>query len=157
MLFERIPFPYHAADLPDPSASRSSHQSPNFGPRMIRWFIFIVVVALLPFVLDAVFQWLLPDRSKPTFISVLGKGHLFIAILAIAADGVSELVGFSSSHKVLVWITASCCFVIAVVAAGVYALAAATGSEESTVLTEGSLWLFGITAVVSLACKWGAG
>lgn len=105
--------------------------------KVLRWFLFIVVVALLPFVLHALFER--RDNHDLTIGTIFGRGELLIAAIAIAMDGGSELIA-SKTRRNLEGYAVICsfvCFAMVILATGVYGYnaAQANSNAKATVVT----------------------
>jgi hypothetical protein len=65
--------------------------------KVVRWTIFGVVFALLPFILNALVLW---SNDKEVKLSLLWPhGELLVVCAAIAADAVGDLIGSGNGRK----------------------------------------------------------
>jgi hypothetical protein len=69
------------------------------GEKLARWFIFGVVVALLP--LGVKFVLALTDGPPPSLTRLLSRGELLLTAVAIAAAAVGELIGIRGRRVIL--------------------------------------------------------
>lgn len=91
--------------------------------RVIRWFLFVALVSLLPFILHALFES--RDKGSSSIESVFGRGDLFIAAIAIGMDCASELIAARAKREVAALISSFACLAIVILATGLYVYNAA--------------------------------
>jgi len=118
--------------------------------KLIRWFLFGVVIALLPIIFNSL--RLFTHGGSLTFGQLVGRGELLLVTAGISAKAIGELIGSSTSMKIPKIIAGGVSLVILALASLYFADVAATYANNQTldlsVISRMSLILF-LTAVVS--------
>lgn len=117
--------------------------------KIIKWLIFSVVLALLPFA----FNYLrLSSRSiDPTFINIFGNGELLLVAAGIAAAAVGDLIGSGSGHKIAKLFAGGGSVVVLCLASLHFADVASLKNSptfDADVVVVSSMWFF-IFAIIS--------
>jgi hypothetical protein len=66
------------------------------GAKLARWFVFSVLIALLPICFTYVYM--LTDGKSPSLPDVLARGELLLISVALAADALGDLIASGPSN-----------------------------------------------------------
>lgn len=124
--------------------------------KLTRWFIFGVVVSLLPFALAYLNLW---ASKKPAKIEdLLSRGELLLVSTAIGAAAIGELLGVKDTHALGKIIVGGCSFVAVLMQMAWYACTSdASRGLDGQYVARSSLVFFAVTLVCSFACLFLAG
>lgn len=121
--------------------------------RVVRWFVFSVVLALLPLAFR--FAWQSTSSNTPTVANILSQGELLLVSAAIAAAAVGELVARGRQSPIMQILACGGCIGSVLFSSLYYAVVSTHHSQtpifESTVSSI-SFWMFGLTVVSSAGC-----
>ena len=122
--------------------------------KLIRWFIFSVIVALLPLIFNAL--RLITRGSVFSITALTAHGELLLVACAISAAAVGELVASGSILKIAKIIVGGCSIIILSLASLYFAdISAARLSGEilqNSVISRVTLILYSIALVSSGCC-----
>lgn len=126
--------------------------------RLLRWFLFSVIISLVPLIFDGVLLWSRETPSRQIAVAVLAGGELLLISTAIAADAVGDLVGSGSTRTGLKLLVGGTCVISLLFAALWYAANSVlenTGQHANphAVIT-GSAVVFICTVCAGASCKW---
>jgi hypothetical protein len=118
--------------------------------RLVRWFVFSVVIALLPLG----FRYLLEatDGAPPTITRLLSQGELLLVSSAIAAAAVGELIGRGRRRPILQLFAGGGCIATVLIASLYFAYVSTRTAARPTVVATTSVWLFVLTLIASASC-----
>lgn len=124
--------------------------------KLTRWFIFGVVVSLLPFALAFLNLW---ASKKPAKIEDLfSRGELLLVSTAIGAAAIGELLGIKDTHTLYKIIIGGCSFIAVLTQMAWYAYASdASRGLDGRNVAKLSVIFFAVTLVCSSACLFLAG
>jgi hypothetical protein len=124
-------------------------------PKFSRWFIFTVLISLIP-IGYAILKML--TFSKPFKLeSVIGRGELLLISTAIGGGAIGEVIGTTKTHPVLKIIAAGGCILTVLMSAMWFAdiLSAVEGQVSTlsgSIISYGSLIILGITIFAAAFC-----
>lgn len=144
--------------------------------KVVRWILFIILMACLPFIIQVLFNQ--ADSQPVLWTSILGRGDLLLAAVGIAVDGASDLLGKKArpNMQVLIIVSAAMSWFILAVAMALYGyvahmeFASPSGADRSLPLEAQisgyipaedkqeklahiTLWIFYASVLASGACK----
>ncbi len=124
--------------------------------KLTRWFIFGVVVSLLPFALAFLNLW---ASKKPAKIEDLfSRGELLLVSTAIGAAAIGELLGIKDTHALGKIIVGGFSFVTVLTQMAWYAYASdASRGLDGRYVAKFSIVFFVVTLFCSSACLFLAG
>ncbi|MDM8560771.1 hypothetical protein [Candidatus Parabeggiatoa sp. HSG14] len=125
--------------------------------KLIRWFIFSIIITLLPIILSALS---LETMGKLDSLSqLIAHGELLLIATAISAAAVGELFISSSKLKILKVIVGGATITVLMIAASYFAEISTTylsgvtfDTQQIDVIVETSLWIFGISVFLAGCC-----
>ncbi len=123
----------------------------DMAEKLTRWFIFGVVVSLLPFALAYLNLW---ASKKPVKIEDLfSRGELLLVSTAIGAAAIGELLGIKETHALYKIIIGGCSFVAVLTQMAWYAYASdASRRLDGRNVAKLSVAFFVVTLFCSAAC-----
>jgi len=129
---------------------------PQIPRNFLRWFIFSVLVALVPLFITGVIL-ITKETPPPILLTVLGSGQLLLISTAIAADAIGDLICASIEYATLKIIAGGGC-VIALMCGALWYAANSAMLEfgkpgRASTVTKGSLIIFLLTVISAGACK----
>lgn len=124
--------------------------------KLTRWFIFGVVVSLLPFALAYLNLW---ASKKPAKIEdLLSRGELLLVSTAIGAAAIGELLGVKDTHALYKIVIGGCSFVAVLTQMAWYAYTSdASQGLDGRSVAKLSVVFFVVTLFCSSACLFLAG
>lgn len=119
--------------------------------KLTRWFIFGVIVSLLPFALAYLNLW---ASKKPVKVEDLfSRGELLLVSTALGAAAIGELLGIKDTHALYKIIIGGCSFVVVLTQMAWYAYASdASQGLDGRSVAKLSVVFFVVTLVCSSAC-----
>ena len=126
---------------------RPPRVAPTRAERISRWFVFGVIIALVPLGFAYVNQRI--DGRTPALAEVIGRGELLLVSTAIAAAAAGELIASGRDRAVRKLLSGGGC--VAIVLAASLCFAAVQGKTAPDLAAVGtvSVWLFGGTVLAS--------
>lgn len=125
----------------------------NVANKLVRWFIFGVVVAIVPLAysyLDLVLK-----KKAPTLTSIIGDGGLLLIISAICAGALGELIGSGSGATVFKIISSGGTIVTLLLSSFLFASiieGKMTSGFDDAAIASTSAWIFLIGMLPCAAC-----
>lgn len=117
--------------------------------KLIRWFIFSVLIALTPLFMSYVGLRL--DRKEPSLYLLTARGELLLISTTIASAAVGELLPGGRNQAVFKLVAGgSCMFLILLSSLSFAAIQARQNADIAAIFTM-SVWLFGGTLLASLS------
>jgi hypothetical protein len=119
--------------------------------KIVIWFVFTVLVSLVPFVMVALNMW--SDDKAVQLVALWPHGELLLVSTALAANAVGDLIptrSFATRTKI---VAAGSCIVLLIVAALWYAMIQGHPEFKLEKISEGSITLFVFTLIASGSCK----
>src|SRR4051794_31491803 len=121
--------------------------------RYARWLLFVVVIGVSPFVIQALLYIMAKHSPPPRFTIpsdsfnqfLFGKGALLISCVAVIADGSSELIAVDAtgSYSKLAKVGGISAFLLVILGAAVFgAVTAFPDFFEEALVTNFSMWFF---------------
>ena len=118
--------------------------------RMTRWFIFGVLISLIPLGVSYFMQKL--DRRAPTLGSLLEGGELLLISTTVAAGCIGELIPISRRKPVEKLVAGGACMVVVLVATSCFAAVKSRPSPDPSPIRTTSLWLFATAVLAGGGC-----
>lgn len=121
--------------------------------RLIRWFIFSVLIALLPIGFNAL--KLVSRGCDISLVDVTKHGELLLIASAICAAAIGDLVTSGAALKNWKAIVAGCCLIVLCLSSFYFADISASVDDESLkddVVSRMSIILFAIAMISSAGC-----
>jgi hypothetical protein len=125
--------------------------------RQLKWALFSVVMALVPFL----FNWLrIVSRPtadpKPLLQVLLGHGELLLVATALTASAVGDLLGGASPRTTLKLVSGAAAVLVLAAASYYFADISAGFANKETIrediVCKTSLWLFFFSVVTGAVC-----
>ena len=114
--------------------------------KLLRWLIFSVIVALLPFIFNSL--TLLLNGTFPSIVLVCSNGDLLLVSAAISAAALGELIGNDTNKKKIAKIFAGGgCLAILILASYLYAYIA-NSLQSGTSLNKGMISKYSIWSLI---------
>ena len=121
--------------------------------KLVRWTIFGVVFALLPFALNWWHMWT-ASGSNPWYVYQLWpRGELLLVSVAIAADAIGDLVGSGGSLLIFKLIACGGCVLALFIAAAWFSQSQFALNPNSIKISNASMCVFMLTIISGGACK----
>ena len=121
------------------------------GARLVKWLLFTVLFALVPFGLTALILW---NRGKdPSFSILWSDGELSLVSSAIAADALADVIGAGKTLRTIKLSLGGICLLLLFMSAAWYATVRTFPGFDPDKVWKTCLILFGMTLVVAFPCK----
>jgi hypothetical protein len=129
-------------------------------PRLLRWALFSVIIALLPLVFRFVWDHTQMQVRNPSIASLLDEGELLLISAALAAAAIGELLpqawrtspAVSSPPPQTVIISSGCSVITVLFSSLYYAAVSSSSTVKPNVVAIVSVVLFLISLVSSAGC-----
>jgi hypothetical protein len=122
--------------------------------RFLRWFIFTLLVSILPILVSAIALWLSGDH--PSIVEILGAGELLMICCALSATAVGDIVATKLRHPNAKLIFAGLCVLVVVVTTVGYTLIVVANHRhfpyDQNLVAIVSMCLFLFTGICSAVC-----
>ena len=125
----------------------------NAANKLVRWFIFGVVIAIVPLAYS--YLDLVMKRKTPTLTSIIGDGGLLLIISAICAGALGELIGSGRGATVFKIISSGGTVVILLLSSLLFASiieGKLTAGFDASAIASTSAWIFVIGMLPCAAC-----
>jgi hypothetical protein len=119
--------------------------------KLLRWFIFSVVISLLP--LAFYYVRAMTDGKAVSLPELLARGELLLIAVALAADAIGDLLA-SKSAGMLKTIAGGGCVITVGFSSFYFADVSTKTAANVTVVFWMSLVLFAVSMISSACCKW---
>lgn len=124
------------------------------GPKFARWFVFGVLIALLPILVDFIVKR--SEWSQPSLNDLLGRGELLLISAGLCSAAIGELLGTGSKFATLKIISGGGCLLVLASASLSYANLAGKMSKNiifsADVVSHDSLIIYLVGVVASASC-----
>ncbi|HEY0025278.1 MAG TPA: hypothetical protein VGB24_20355 [Longimicrobium sp.] len=118
--------------------------------RMTRWFIFGVLISLIPLAVS--YFSLKLDRRAPTLGGLLAGGELLLISTTVAAGCIGELIPVSRGKPVEKLIAGGACMLIVLFSTSCFAAVKSRASPDPSPIRATSLLLFASAVVAGAGC-----
>lgn len=118
--------------------------------RMTRWFMFSVLVSLVPFAISFLTRAL--GREPIPMVLITADGGLLLTCTAIAAGAFGELIPGGREHPVARLVAGGVCMILILAASFYFAAIKATADPNPAAIFTTSLRVLAGTVLVGAAC-----
>ena len=120
--------------------------------KLTRWFIFSVLIALLP--IGFTYVHLVTDEKPASIAILLAHGELLLISVALAADAVGDLIAGGTEKAVRKIISGGGCVITVIFASFYFADVSSRAQVNTGIVFEVSIAIFIFTLVASASCKY---
>lgn len=118
--------------------------------KLIRWFIFSVLSALVPLAIG--YLGLRLDRQEPSLERVTARGELLLISSTIASAAVGELIAGGRDRATQKLLAGGSCMLLVLLSSLFFAAIQARQHADPASVLVASLWMFASTLMASSAC-----
>ena len=118
--------------------------------KLIRWFIFSVLSALVPLAIG--YLGLRLDRQEPSLERVTARGELLLISSTIASAAVGELIAGGRDRATEKLLAGGSCMLLVLLSSLFFAAIQARQHADPASVLVASLWMFASTLMASSAC-----
>lgn len=132
-------------------------QRASIGDNLTRWFMYGVLLSLLPLVVHCILIYLRAPRAPGvwrTVVSVVANGELPLIGCCIGASALSERIGKSSALPRREAMCALACFVCIIISAVTYAVILVGAVGRRSIIPTFSVMMFGLNVLTSAGLIW---
>lgn len=119
--------------------------------KLVRWFIFSVLIALLPIVFA--YWHIATDGKHPNWASIVAHGELMLVSVALAADAIGELIGRGAAKPLKKILAGGGCTITVISASFYFADVSSKPPVDLELVLRTSLGIFLLTVIASASCK----
>lgn len=121
----------------------------NRPERLVRWFIFSVLIAVTPLFISYLGFRL--DRKEPSLYLVTARGELLLISTTIASTAVGELLPSGRRYATRKLVAGGGCVLLVLLSSLFFAAVQARPAPDPVAIFTTSLWLFGCTLLASFS------
>jgi hypothetical protein len=116
--------------------------------KLLRWFIFSVLIALVPLAVS--YLGLRLDRQEPSLYLLTERGELLLISTAIASAAVGELIPAGRARAIRKLIAGGSCILLIMLSSFAFAAIQARSNADPLTVFAASVWLFAGSLLASL-------
>jgi hypothetical protein len=119
--------------------------------KLLRWFLFAVVISLVPLLFTGLTLW--GDDKIVSLAALWPHGELLLISTAIAAEAIGGMIPTGPNAGSAKIVSTGACTILLFISALWYAVIQAHPGFKADKISESSLALFALTLVAALCCK----